>query len=91
MTPAIIAIGGVFAVSVAHSPNGWPAPGRRTRRSARPIGWRTAVFAVVSGLVGAGVAARSELPWWATGVYLVLLALLLVLTATDLEQRRLRI
>jgi leader peptidase (prepilin peptidase)/N-methyltransferase len=33
--------------------------------------------------------ARSSLPWWATAWYLLLLGLLLVLTATDLEQRRL--
>lgn len=33
--------------------------------------------------------ASSELPWWATAVYLVWLALLVALSATDLEQRRL--
>ncbi|MDQ3689569.1 MAG: A24 family peptidase, partial [Chloroflexota bacterium] len=38
---------------------------------------------------GGAVAFRSQLPWWATAVYLTLLGLLLVLTATDLEQRRL--
>jgi leader peptidase (prepilin peptidase) / N-methyltransferase len=50
---------------------------------------RTVLLAVVSGAAGAGIAARSELPWWATAVHLVLLALMVVLTATDLEQRRL--
>jgi leader peptidase (prepilin peptidase)/N-methyltransferase len=88
VNPAIIAIGAVFAVGGALAErlaSTWP-PDEAQRR---PIGWRTAVLAVVSGVVGAGVAARSQLPWWATGVYLVLLALLLVLTATDLEQRRL--
>ncbi len=88
MNPAIIAIGGVFAIGGALAErlaSTWP-PDEAQRR---PVGWRTALFGAVSGLVGAGVVARSELPWWATGVYLVLLALLLVLTATDLEQRRL--
>ena len=88
MNPAIIAIGGVFAVGGALAErlaSTWP-PDEAQRR---PVGWRTALFGAVSGLVGAGVVARSQLPWWATGVYLVLLALLLVLTATDLEQRRL--
>lgn len=88
MNPAIIAIGGVFAVGGALAErlaSIWP-PDEAQRR---PIGWRTALLAVVSGLVAASVVARSQLPWWATGVHLVLLALLLVLTATDLEQRRL--
>ena len=88
VNPAIIAIGGAFAVGGALAErlaSTWP-PDEAQRR---PIGWRTALLAVVSGLVAAGVVARSQLPWWATGVYLVLLALLLVLTATDLEQRRL--
>jgi leader peptidase (prepilin peptidase) / N-methyltransferase len=43
-------------------------------------------FAIVGA---AAVVARSTLPWWATLVYLLLLALLVALTATDLEQRRL--
>ena len=63
----------------------WP-PDDATRR---PMGLRTVALAVVSGVAAAGIAARSELPWWGTAVYLVLLALMLVLTATDLEQRRL--
>ena len=85
---AIIAIGGVFAVGgvlAERLASTWP-PDEAQRR---PIGWRTALLGLTSGLVAAGVAARSQLPWWATGVYLALLALLLVLTATDLEQRRL--
>lgn len=86
--PAIIAIGGVFAVVGALAErlaSTWPAD----EAQGRPIGWRTALLALASGLAAAGVVARSELPWWATGVHLALLALLLVLTATDLEQRRL--
>jgi leader peptidase (prepilin peptidase) / N-methyltransferase len=88
VNPAIIAIGGVFALGGALAErlaSIWP-PDEAQRR---PIGWRTVLLAVVSGLVAAGVVARSQLPWWATGVHLVLLGLLLVLTATDLEQRRL--
>ena len=88
MNPAIIAIGGAFALGGALAErlaSIWP-PDEALRR---PMGWRTALLALVSGLVAAGVVARSQLPWWATGVYLALLALLLVLTATDLEQRRL--
>jgi len=63
----------------------WPADEARRR----PFGWRTVALALVSGLAAAAVVARSQLPWWATAMYLVLLGLLLVLTATDLEQRRL--
>ncbi|HEX7197361.1 MAG TPA: A24 family peptidase [Candidatus Limnocylindria bacterium] len=88
MIPAIIAVGGVFAVGGALAErlaSVWPADEARRR----PIGWRTVALALVSGLAAAAVVARSGLPWWATGCYLVLLALLLVLTATDLEQRRL--
>ena len=88
VNPAIIAIGGAFAVGGALAErlaSVWPADEARKR----PIGWRTAAIALASGVVAAGIVARSELPWWATGVYLTILALLIVLTATDLEQRRL--
>ncbi len=88
MNPAIIAIGGLFAVggvAADRLASVWPPDEAR----GRPFGWRGMALAVVSGLVAAGVVARSQLPWWATGGYLALLALLLVLTATDLEQRRL--
>ena len=63
----------------------WPAE-EASRRTAGP---RTALLAIGAGLAGGAVAWRSELPPWATAVYLVLLALMLFLTATDLEQRRL--
>ena len=85
---AWIAIGVAFAVAGAAAErlaSVWPP--QEARR--RPAGWRTVALAVVAGLVAAAIAARSQLPWWATAVYLALLALLLVLTATDLEQRRL--
>jgi leader peptidase (prepilin peptidase)/N-methyltransferase len=76
------AAGGVAAERLASV---WPPD----EAQGRPVGWRTVALALVSGAVAAAVVARSALPWWATAVYLVLLALLLVLTATDLEQRRL--
>ena len=63
----------------------WPAD-EAQRRS---LGWRTVVLAIIAGLAAAAVVARSTLPAWATVAYLVLLGLLLLLTATDLEQRRL--
>jgi leader peptidase (prepilin peptidase)/N-methyltransferase len=88
MTPAAIGIGLVFAVIGAASErlaSVWPPDEARRR----PTSWRTVALAVVSGLAATAVAARSELPWWATAVYLLALALLVVLTATDLEQRRL--
>ncbi len=88
MHPAILVIGGAFAIGGALAErlaSVWPAD----EAQRRPVGARTVALALVSGLVAAGIAAKSQLPWWATGGYLVLLALLLVLTATDLEQRRL--
>lgn len=88
MTFVTLAVGGVFAIAGAVAEriaSVWPADEAR----GRPAGWRTGLLAVLSGLAAAGIAARSELPWWATAAYLALLALLLLLTATDLEQRRL--
>jgi leader peptidase (prepilin peptidase)/N-methyltransferase len=83
-----IAAGVAFAVAGALSErlaSVWPADEAQRRRP----GWRTVALALVSGLAAAAVVARSQLPWWASAMYLALLALLLVLTATDLEQRRL--
>ena len=88
MTLAWIAVGAAFAVIGAASErlaSVWPAIEARRR----PASWRTIALATIAGLAAAGIVARSELSWWATGVHLVLLALLVVLTATDLEQRRL--
>ncbi len=85
--PSILA-GIAFAVAGALSErlaSVWP-PDEARRRAA---GWRTVVLAVVSGVAATAIVARSGLPWWGTAAYLVLLGLLLVLTATDLEQRRL--
>ena len=88
MTMAAIAIGALFGVGgffAERLASVWPAD----EAQRRPIGVRSFLLAAVSALVAGGVVVRSELPWWATAVHLVLLALLLVLTATDLEQRRL--
>lgn len=88
MTLTGIAIGALFAVIGAASErlaSVWPAIEARRQ----PASWRTIALAIVAGLAASAVAARSQLPWWATAVYLVLLGLLVVLTATDLEQRRL--
>ena len=88
MTPISIAIGVAFAIAGAGAErlaSVWPPDEARRR----PIGPRTVLLAAGSGVAAAAIAARSSLPWWATAVYLVLLALMVVLTATDLEQRRL--
>jgi leader peptidase (prepilin peptidase)/N-methyltransferase len=85
---ASIVAGIVFAAAGALSErlaSVWPADEAKRRAP----GWRTVALAIVSGVAAAGVVARSGLPWWATVAYLGLLGLLLVLTATDLEQRRL--
>ena len=63
----------------------WP-PDEASHRSP---GVRTLLLALAAGLAGGVLAWRSTLPTWATGVYLLMLAILVLLTATDLEQRRL--
>lgn len=63
----------------------WP-PDEASRRG---VGVRTALLAAAAGLAGGAVALRSTLPPWALGVQLLILAILVLLTATDLEQRRL--
>ncbi len=86
--PAVLAIGALFAVGGAAAErlaSVWPARGAQGRRP----GIRTVALAVLSAAAAGAVAARSALPWWATAVYLGLLAIMVVLVATDLEQRRL--
>ena len=63
----------------------WPAD-EASRSGLRP---RTVALAAAAGVAGWGIAARSTLPWWAIAVHLAVLALLVLLTATDWEQRRL--
>lgn len=88
MTLVTLAVGGMFAIAGAAAErlaSVWPPD----EAGHRPPGVRTVVLAALSGLSAGAIAARSELPWWATAVYLALLAFMIVLTATDLEQRRL--
>jgi leader peptidase (prepilin peptidase)/N-methyltransferase len=85
---ASIAVGAAFAllgVAAERLAAVWPAD----EASRRAPGPRTIVLAAAAGAAGWGIAVRSTLPWWATGAHLAVLALLVLLTATDLEQRRL--
>jgi len=63
----------------------WPTD----EASRRGPGVRTALLAIAAAAAGGGLAWRSSLPPWATAVHLLVLALLVLLTATDLDQRRL--
>ena len=88
MTLVVFAVGGIFAVLGAAAQrlaSVWPPE----EASRRPPGARTVVLAALSGFAASAIVARSGLPWWATAVYLAMLALMVVLTATDLDQRRL--
>ena len=88
MTVAPILVGLLFAALGAGAErlaSVWPPDEARRR----PTSWRTVAMAMASGLSAGALVTRSELPWWATAVYLGLLALLILLAATDLEQRRL--
>lgn len=88
MSPAVIlaAIGfAVLGAAAERVASVWPA-GEASRRAP---GMRTVGMAVAAGLGAAVIVSSSELPWWATAVYLAWLALLVGLAATDLEQRRL--
>jgi len=82
LTTAAFAALGAAAERMASA---WPPE----EASRRPGGPRTIGMALVAGLAGGAVVLRSTLPWWATAVQLALLALLVLLSATDLEQRRL--
>jgi leader peptidase (prepilin peptidase) / N-methyltransferase len=88
LTFVALAVGGIFAILGAGAErlaSVWPPD----EASHRPPGPRTVLLAVASAVSAAAITVRSALPWWATAVYLVLLALMIVLAATDLEQRRL--
>jgi leader peptidase (prepilin peptidase) / N-methyltransferase len=85
VTLAVAALFASLGAAAERLASVWP-PDEANRR---PPGVRTIALAAVSGLSAAAISARSELPWWATAVYLVMLALMIVLVATDLEQRRL--
>lgn len=88
MTAAALAVGLAFAALGAGAErlaSVWPAEGA----SRRSPGLRTGLLAAAAGLAGGAITQRSTLPLWALGVQLLILGLLVVLTATDLEQRRL--
>ena len=88
MTPLALAIGAGFALLGGFSErlaSVWPAD----EASRRAAGLRTALLAIAAGAAGWAIAARSGLPGWATAAYLALLVPLVLLAATDLEQRRL--
>ncbi len=88
MNPAVLAVGASFAILGAAADrlaSVWPAD--EARRGTPGI--RTLLLAAASAAAAAIIVLRSQLPWWATAAYLAWLALLVLLTATDLEQRRL--
>ena len=88
MTIAALAAGIAFAVIGAGAErlaSVWPAD----EASRRAPGLRTALLALGAGVAGGAVAWRSTLPAYALAVHLLILAILVLLTATDLEQRRL--
>jgi leader peptidase (prepilin peptidase)/N-methyltransferase len=88
VTGISIGVGVVFAVlgvAAERLAAVWP-PDEASRRGP---GARTLLLAAGAGAAGWGIAARSTLPWWATAAHLAILAILVLLTATDLEQRRL--
>lgn len=88
MTLAALGVGLAFAALGAAAErlaSVWP-PDEAMRR--RP-GVRTVLLAIAAGFAGGALAWRSSLPVWATAVYLLIVGILVVLSATDLEQRRL--
>lgn len=88
MTPVVAGVALVFCALGALAErlaSVWPAE----EASRRAIGVRTLLVALGAGAAGGAVAWRSTLEPWASGVYIVSVGLLVVLTATDLDQRRL--
>jgi leader peptidase (prepilin peptidase)/N-methyltransferase len=88
MTPLAVAAAAAFAALGAAAEriaSVWPAEEASRRRP----GWRTVLLAIGAAAAAWAIAARSTLPLWATLAHLVFLALLVLLAATDLEQRRL--
>jgi leader peptidase (prepilin peptidase)/N-methyltransferase len=88
VTPLALAVGAVFVLIGAAAErlaSVWP-PDEASRRGP---GWRTLLLAAAAAAAGWAIAARSTLPLWATLVHLLVLVVLVVLAATDLEQRRL--
>jgi leader peptidase (prepilin peptidase)/N-methyltransferase len=88
MDPMVSAVAlgfGALGAAAERLASVWP-PDEASRRGP---GLRTALLGIVAAAAGGSVAARSPLPPWATAVYLAFVAALVLLAATDLEQRRL--
>jgi prepilin signal peptidase PulO-like enzyme (type II secretory pathway) len=88
VTTAALIAGIAFAVIGAAAEriaSVWPPD----EASHRAPGLRTGLLALAAGVAGGAIAWRSALPPWALAVHLLILGLLVLLTATDLEQRRL--
>jgi prepilin signal peptidase PulO-like enzyme (type II secretory pathway) len=88
MTPLAAAAAVAFAILGAAAErlaSFWPAD----EASRRSPGLRTILLALGAGVAGGALAWRSALPVWGTLVYLAFLAVLVLLAATDLDQRRL--
>jgi leader peptidase (prepilin peptidase) / N-methyltransferase len=85
LIPAIGICFGALGAAAERLASVWPPDEARRR----PPGVRTAALAAAAGLAAAGIVARSQLPAWATAAYLAMLAVMVLLVATDLEQRRL--
>jgi leader peptidase (prepilin peptidase)/N-methyltransferase len=88
LTPLVLTVAVAFAALGAGAERlatVWPPD----EASHRALGMRTILLAVAAALAGGAVAWRSTLPAAALAVHLAVLAILVLLTATDLEQRRL--
>jgi leader peptidase (prepilin peptidase)/N-methyltransferase len=88
LTITALVVGLAFAVIGAGAErlaSVWP-PDEASHRTAGP---RTFLIAASAGAVAGAIASRANLPWWALGVHLLIFGILVLLTATDLEQRRL--
>ena len=83
--PAVLAAVSFFAWGVAAERIAARWPERDA--SGRPPGYRSVLLGVGAAAAAGALAWRSQLPLWATLVYLGFLALLVLLAATDLEQR----
>lgn len=76
---------GALGAGAERLASAWPSD----EASHRPPGLRTGLLALAAGLAGGAIAWRATLPIYALAVHLAILAILVLLTATDLEQRRL--
>jgi leader peptidase (prepilin peptidase) / N-methyltransferase len=88
VTLLVWAVGAAFAILGAGAErlaSVWP----EDEASRSSPGLRTVLLAAAAAGAGGAMAWRSTLPPWATAVQLLILAILILLTATDLEQRRL--